>query len=186
MKFTGKLLPPQIDYLTGRTTLLFAPNEDFKQTYEELKDSEVLSLEIKKYRRSRSLNANNYFHLLLAKLADKLGTSKAYMKNTLISKYGQYSIENDKIVHLILRDDINVMEREEIHLQATSAVRILDDGQLYRVYRLMRGSHTYNSEEMAALINGTIADAKDIGIPDSEIATPDEKRILKEKYGVEL
>ena len=39
---------------------------------------------------------------------------------------------------------------------------------------------------MSNLIDGAIQEAKDIGIPDAEIATPDEKRLLKERYGVEL
>ena len=47
MKFTGRLKEPIIDYLTGHLTILFEPCEDFRQTYEELKDCEKLSLEIK-------------------------------------------------------------------------------------------------------------------------------------------
>ena len=39
---------------------------------------------------------------------------------------------------------------------------------------------------MARLIDGMITMCKESGIPDSEIATPDEKRILEEKYGVKL
>lgn len=186
MKLTGKLLPPQIDYLTGRTTLLFAPNEDIKQLYEELKGCDKLSLEIKKYKRKRSLNANSYFHVLVGKIAKKQKASNPFIKNKLIAEYGQYSIEDGNIVHLIIRDDIDVSEREEIHLSPTSATRTLDDGKLYRVYRLMRGTHTYNSDEMAHLIEGAIYEAKQSGIPDREIATPDELAQLKERYGVEL
>lgn len=57
---------------------------------------------------------------------------------------------------------------------------------MYRTYKLLRGSHTYNSEEMARLITGLISECKDAGISDAEIATPDEKRLLKERYGVEI
>lgn len=74
----------------------------------------------------------------------------------------------------------------DYHLQPTSQVREGLDGVMYRTYKLLRGSHTYNSEEMARLITGLISECKDAGISDAEIATPDEKRILKEKYGVEL
>lgn len=45
--FTGRLKEPLIDYLTGKLTILFEPCEDFRQTYEELKGCEKLSLEIK-------------------------------------------------------------------------------------------------------------------------------------------
>ena len=75
MKFTGKLKQPIIDFMTHRLTLLFEPNEDFRQAYEELKGYDKLSLEIKPYRRKRSLDANAYYWVLLTKLAKILGTS---------------------------------------------------------------------------------------------------------------
>lgn len=186
MKFTGILKQPIIDFQSGRLTLLFEPNEDFRETYEKLKECDKLSLEIKKYRASRSLNANAYFHVLVGKIADKMGNSKPAVKNMLLSKYGQYAIENDSLVHLIIREDIDVSDREDIHLSATSAIKELDDGKLYRVYRLMRGSHTFDTAEMAKLIEGTIYEAKEAGLTEAEIATPDEKRLLKERYGVDI
>ena len=59
MRFTGKLKEPIIDFVTHRLTILFEPNEDFLETYEELKGKEVLSLEIKPYRKKRSLDARH-------------------------------------------------------------------------------------------------------------------------------
>lgn len=50
----------------------------------------------------------------------------------------------------------------------------------------MRGSSTYNTEEMARLIDGLIDRCKEAGMPDREIVSPDEKRILKERYGVNI
>ena len=164
----------------------FEPNEEFGQAYEELKECEKLKLEIKPYRAKRSLNSNAYFHVLVGKIADKVGNSKPAIKNMLLSKYRQYEIENDSLIHMIVREDVDVSEREDIHLSPTSAVKELDDGKLYRVYRLMRGSHTFNTAEMTKLIEGTIAEAKEAGIPDAEIATPDERRILQERYGIDV
>ena len=57
---------------------------------------------------------------------------------------------------------------------------------MYRTYIMLRGSSTYNTEEMARLIDGLITDCKCAGITDSEIASPDERRILKERYGVNI
>ena len=185
-KFTGILKQPIIDFQSGRLTLLFEPNEDFRETYEELKDCEKLSLEIKKYRASRSLNANAYFHVLVGKLADVLLVSKPAMKNRMLCKYGQLEYDNDKLVTFIVDDELDVSEYEHIHLRPTSKTKTLDNGRLYRVYLVVRGSHTYDSKEMAKLIEGTISDCKDAYIPDAEIATPDERRILKERYGIDV
>ena len=104
------------------------------------------------------------------------------MKNTLLQKYGQLAIENDSIVPLIIRDDIDMMEREEIHVRPTDKTRIMDDGKSYRVYLLLRGSHTYNTAEMSSLIDGTVQDAKEQGI---ETATPDELERMKQQWRVE-
>ena len=60
------------------------------------------------------------------------------------------------------------------------------DGVMYRTYRLLRGSRTYNTEEMSRLISGLITMCKEAQIPDREIATPEEKRLLKERYGVDV
>ena len=72
MKFTGKLKGRLIDC----HTILFESEEDFRQAYDELKDYEKLTLEIKPYRAKRSLDANSYLWVLLDKLADKLDITR--------------------------------------------------------------------------------------------------------------
>lgn len=190
MGFTGRLKEPIIDYLTGRLTILFEPNEDFRQTYEELKDCEKLSLEIKRYRKKRSLNANAYYWVLIGKLAKVLEQSNPATHNMMLCRYGQPEIFDGKAVYTTTPDteeaEVKVANATDYHLQPTSQVREGNDGIMYRTYKLLRGSHTFNSEEMARLIDGLIGCCKEAGLPDAEIATPDEKRLLKERYGVEL
>lgn len=183
MKCTGTLEQIYVDYIHKRQLVTVAVNEDIRQEYDRLKDKDKLSVEIKQYREKRSLNANSYFHVLVGKLAEKLGTSNAYMKNTLLQRYGQLAIENDSLVPLVIRDNIDMMEREEIHLRPTDKVRCMDDGKLYRVYLLLRGSHTYNTAEMSRLIDGTVAECKEQGI---ETKTPDEIEEMKQKWGVDI
>lgn len=190
MKFTGKLKEPIIDYLTGRLTVLFEPNEDFRQIYEELKGCEKLSLEIKRYRRKRSLDANAYHWVLVGKLAKVLGLSNAEVHNMALRGYGQPEIYEGKGVYMTIPDTDTARRKVDnamdYHLAPTSQVREGNDGVMYRTYKLLRGSHTYNTEEMARLIDGMITLCKEAGIPDAEIATPDEKRLLKERYGVDI
>ena len=179
MEFTGKLSGLDIDYMSGSQNLKITANEDIREQFDKLRDCEKLAVKIVRYRKKRSLDANSYFHVLVGKIAEAVNSSKPSVKNLLLSKYGQYEIQNDSIVHLIIREDIDVSEMEEIHLAATSAVRTLDDGKLYRVYRVIRGSHTYNSYEMSKLIEGAVYDAKELGI---ETATPDEILAMEEKW----
>lgn len=179
-----------IDYSTGRLTLLFAPCEGFRQSYEELKGYEKLSLEIKPYRAHRSLNANAYYWTLISKLAAAIGLSNPECHNMLLRGYGQPEIFEGKCVYMTIPDtedaEKKVNNATDYHLQPTSQVREGNDGIMYRTYKLLRGSHTYDTAEMARLIDGLISECKSVGIPDREIATPDEQKFLKEKYGVEL
>lgn len=186
MRFTGRLKEPIIDYLTGRLTILFEPCEDFRQTYEDLKDCEKLSLEIKPYKERRSLNANAYFHVLNGKIADRLGISKPRCKNILIGRYGQPELIGEG-EQAVLKTNISVsqmMEQETLHCMPCGGKE--ENGIEVNFFRVYRGSHTYNTEEMSHLIDGAIQEAKDIGIPDAEIATPDEERMLEERYGVKI
>lgn len=190
MKFTGDLRKPLIDCDTMRPLIIFAPDDDFSQAYEELKDCEKLSLEIKKYRRKRSLDANAYHWVLVGKLAKVLGMSNSEVHNMALRGYGQPEIYEGKGVYMTIPDTDaarrKVDNAMDYHLAPTSQVREGNDGVMYRTYKLLRGSHTYNTEEMARLIDGMITLCKEAGIPDAEIATPDEKRLLKERYGVTL
>lgn len=190
MKFTGDLRKPLIDCDTMRPLIIFAPDDDFSQAYEELKDCGKLSLEIKRYRRKRSLDANAYHWVLVGKLAKVLGMSNAEVHNMALRGYGQPEIYEGKGVYMTIPDTDTARRKVDnamdYHLAPTSQVREGNDGVMYRTYKLLRGSHTYNTEEMARLIDGMITLCKEAGIPDAEIATPDEKRLLKERYGVTL
>ena len=190
MRFTGKLKQPICDWVTGRTTILFEPNEDFRETYEKLKGFEKLSLEIKPYRAKRSLDANAYYWVLIGKLAKVLGLSNPELHNIMLRRYGQPETFEGKAVYMTIPDteeaERKAANASDYHLQPTSQVREGKDGIRCRTYKLLRGSHTFTSEEMARLIDGLAGECKEAGIPEAEIATPEEKRLLKERYGVKL
>lgn len=119
-------------------------------------------------RNKRSLSANAYFHVLCQKVAEKTSQSLTEVKNQTISDYGQTDIDMGTI---ILRDDIDWRKIQGLHLHPTMATRVLDNGKLYRVYYVMRGSHTYDSKEMSRLIDGMVQEAKAVGV---ETMTPAE------------
>lgn len=190
MNFTGKLEGLKMDYVTRKQNLSLEVNEDARDAFQELKDCEKLVIQIKKYRKKRSLDANAYYWVLITKLARRLELSNPEMHNMCLERYGQLEIMENKAVFVTIPDteeaENKVRNALDYHLQSTSQVRQGVDGLLCRTYRLLRGSHTYNSEEMARLISGLIIMCKDAQIPDSEIATPEEKRLLKERYGVDV
>jgi hypothetical protein len=80
-----------------------------------------------------------------------------------------------------MADEINWKKIDSIHLRPTTATKVLDNGKLYRVYMVMRGSHTYDTKEMARLIDGTVSEAKELGI---ETMPPDELKRMVELWKV--
>lgn len=190
MKFTGTLKEPIIDFFSGRQRIVFETEDDFRQTYEEFKDCEKLSIDIKKYRAKRSLDSNAYYWTLVTMLAGRLLISNNEVHNFCLRQYGQPELFDGKGVYMTIPNTEDAARKVDnamdYHLRPTSQVREGNDGVMYRTYQMLRGSHTYNTEEMSRLISGIISECKAAGIPDAQIATPDEKAQLKEKYGVEL
>lgn len=68
-----------------------------------------------------------------------------------------------------------MLEQENLHCVPCGGKTEENRLQTY-FYRVYRGSHTYNTEEMSILIDGVVQEAKDQGI---ETATPDEIERLK-------
>ena len=135
--------------------------------------------ELKEHRKSRSLNANAYFHVLCQKIAEATKQSLIEVKNQLICGYGYMDTE---VGCVILKDGIEWKRIETIHLMPTTSTRTMDDGKLWRVYRVMRGSHTYDTKEMAHLIDMTVEEAKGLDI---ETLPPHELERLKEAWNGE-
>ena len=138
---------------------------------------ELVDVEIKKHREKRSLNANSYFHVLCDKLRKALGISLAACKNNLITSYGQIEYVDDlPLTYGTKAPPEYSRELEEIHMKL---FRAEPDG--WNWYVVYRGSHTYNTQEMAQLIDGTIEECK---LQDIETLTPEELARLEgyEKY----
>lgn len=125
--------------------------------------------QIRPYRAKRSLTQNGYFHKLVELIAAAVRSSTTEVKNHLIADGGY--IDED-LPHVILPDKVEWAKLTELHLKPTGRTKTLDNGVLYQVYFVMRGTHTYNSAEMAHLIDLTVEEAKGLGIetlPPAEI-----------------
>ena len=133
---------------------------------------------ISEFRRKRSLNANAYFHVLVDKIAEKMRLSHTEVHNMMIADWGRV---DEELSNIIMDDEIPWEKVQAMHLRPTTHTQVLDNGKLYRVYLVMRGSHTYNSLEMAHLIDGTVQEAKQHGI---ETLPPQELERLKQTWDV--
>lgn len=140
-------------------------------------------IEIKKHREKRSLSSNAYFHVLVDKIRQALNISMAECKNNLISEYGQVQMlpDGEQMIYKTNAPEEYMKQLETIH---TKCVKVTEEnGKNVYFYRVYRGSSTYNSEEMAKLIQGTVDEAKELGI---ETLTPAEIKAMNERWKVEI
>ena len=188
MECIGRLKGLGIDLMSRHQKLEIEIDSDIREEYDKLKDKEKLRIRIVHYRKKRSLDANAYYWTLLTKFADVIGLSNPEAHNMMLRGYGQSEIFDGKAVYVTIPDteesEKKVNNATDYHLAPTSQVRMGNDDVLYRTYRLLRGSRTYDTKEMSRLIDGLITCCKEAGIPETEIASPNEKEILKERYGV--
>lgn len=168
---SGHLVDLKRDFRSGKPLITFEV-EEICEDIEKLK-GDNLKLKIARKKEVRSLDSNDYFHVLNRKLAQKLNYSETYMKNILLGRYGQKEfLDEMETKHVTLTTQIpeyDFMQIEAMHVQCFDIT--VKNGITWYSYYVLRGSHTYNSEEMSRLIQGTIADCKEQGI---ETATPDE------------
>lgn len=136
-----------------------------------------LNITVKKIGKKRSLNANSYFHLLVGKIAEKNNTSKARTKNLLMARYGQEEFVNGERYVISVLSSIPICEREDIHCKAIGYGYVKD--KEFTHYCVLKPTHEYDSVEMAALIDGTVEEAKELGIP---TMTPNEIARMKELW----
>lgn len=135
----------------------------------------TVALKVSKHRAKRSLDANAYYWTLLGKLAAALKISNNYCHNIMLRRYGVPEEFDGKPVYIVIPDtdeaEKKASESETYHIKPTANVREGNDGNMYRTYILMRGSHGYDTAEMSRLISGIRDECQQCGIP---VETPDE------------
>ena len=168
MNTTGNIIALSKDWATNKLLINLQVDDCPTEEIQTLAQCEKLSIEIKKYSKKKSTKANAYYWQLLSKLAEVMGTSKPFMHNRMLRKYGQAEVLDGKTVFLVIPDtdeaENDALEAETFHIKPTSQVKEGKDGVMYRTYTMLRGSSEYNSYEMSKLIDGLVAECKENGI----------------------
>lgn len=157
-----------------RITFEIEDKQTALQTYEELQNSD-LDLEVKKHREKRSLDQNAYFHVLVNAIARKTHSSDDAVKKSLVLDYG-----------VVMRDDGNKKVAVKIPASVEFATTIYpyarmykettEDGRNYKCYLLYKRTSEMETDEFNRLIDGTIEEAKTLGI---QTDTPEEIERMK-------
>lgn len=162
MKLTGRIVDANVDFVTGVPKVTLAINEknDFLQGYDDLKDIEKLSIEIKRYRARRSLDANAYCWVLIDKIAENQGVSKEEVYRESIKNIGGNSeivcVKNEAVERLC-----EGWRRNGIGWQTDTFPSKIDGCTNVILYY---GSSVYDSKQMSLLLENLIQDCKTLGI----------------------
>lgn len=145
-----------------------------------LSPEKIYDCDLKLHREKRSLNANAYYWKLLGEFAVYEKISRIRLHNMMLRDYGQDFTVDGKVAYVTLPDNDRWMEFEMLHVRPLSQTFSKGD-TTYRTFILMRGSHEFDAEEMARLIDGLIQEIKTSEAP-IETLTPAELQMM-EGYG---
>lgn len=170
-EFNGRIANISISYGSGKPVVSFEADGDKQslfQMFESYKGMEDLRIKVSKAAKKRSLDANSYYWLLLNKLAKVLKISNNFCHNLMLRRYGTLEEFDGQTVYWVIPDTDEASrkadEAETYHIKPTSQVKEGNDGQMYRTYILLKGSHSYNKEEFRSLLEGLIDECKYMGI----------------------
>lgn len=131
-----------------------------------LDKEKVYDVSIKEHKEKRSLNANAYAWLLISKLGNVLRMSKDDVYLMMLERYGQSELFS-------VVADVDVTGYFQYYREFGKG---FVNGKEFIHYKVFRGSSTYDTEEMAILIDGIVEECKQLGI---ETMTPNELERLK-------
>lgn len=168
MELTGKIHDFTIDYISGKARIAFDVNEKDSAVlgFNEFKDTEKLAISVCKYRKKRSLNANNYAWKLITEIGNVLHMSKEDVYLEMLRRYGQ----SDMISALA---DIPIHGYLKYCDEAGESVL---NGKVFKHYKVYKGSSEFDTKEMSIFIDGVVSEAKELGI---QTETPEQIAELK-------
>lgn len=157
MRFTGKLLSVNMDWRTGQYTIVFSVNEESALSeVEKIQNLDRLSIEAKKYRPKRSLDANALLWACLSEIAVELGTDKWSVYLAMLKRYGKYTYicVKPSVVDAVKAQWRECEEIGRININGQEAVQLL----------CYFGSSTYDTKEMSVLIDGVLSEMREMGL----------------------
>lgn len=151
------------DALRGRSgewVVSFTTTTDVTELFGELEGKDV-TIEIKKYSKRRSLDANGYAWVLIDKIAEKTGEKKTDVYRQAIREIGGVSdvvCVTDKAVDRLregwAKNGIG-WQTDTLKSKVPGCTNVI----------LYYGSSVYDSKQMAQLIDSLIQEAEGLGIP---------------------
>ena len=134
-------------------------DSDFRSEFEALRESDI-SVDVKKFRQKRSLDANAYCWVLLDKLAEHTGLNKLDLYRSYIREIGGNS-ETVCVLNAAVEKLCEGWHHNGLGWQTDTMPSKLDGCTNVVLYY---GSSTYNTAQMSHLVDMIVQDCREMGI----------------------
>ena len=159
---TGEIKDISIDYISNKPKVTLLLNErDSLNSLENLKEDKLF-IEIKKWRKKRSLDANKYFWKLLSEYSEQkdIDTIEEYKERVKrLGIFRQFKI---------MTEQVNTFQKIWNDRGIAWFCEIADTDYIgdteFKIINAYYGSSSYNSKQMSRLINDLVEDCKEVGI----------------------
>lgn len=170
MNVTGILLSVQRDWRTNKLNMTFEVNEQPTDEINNIASCEKLSIEVKKFRQKRSLDANGLLWTCLGEMAQALHTDKWEVYLQMLKRYGKYT-------YICVKP--NVVDAMKMQWRECEVVGNIDINGKEAVQMLCYfGSSTYDTKEFSVLLDGVISEMAEIGLQPP--ASKEIRRVLEQ------
>ena len=169
MQTTGNIIALSKDWKTNKLLINLQVDDCPTEEVQELAQCEKVSIEIKKYRKKRSSDANGMLWACLGEIASVLRTDKWEIYLQMLKRYGKYTYICVKpaAVEAVKAQWRECEEIGKIDINGTEAVQML----------CYFGSSTYDTKEFSVLLDGVISEMREIGLQPPP--TEEMKRVLE-------
>lgn len=170
----GEIVDLSLDYKTRKTkvTFLIDVTPDKVEEYQDKK----LNIEIKKYRKKRSLDSNAYMWVIAEKIAEKLGITKIEVYRDAIRNVGQCEVLPIK------NEAVETFISAWGHNGQGWLCEVIGKSKIegYTNITAYYGSSIYDNKSMSRLVDLIVEEAKELNI---ETLPPAELESLKRSWG---
>lgn len=165
MEFSGRLTNVSFSYVTGCPLLTFEMDRNAgipHEVIDELISIEKLTVNVKKFAKKRSLDANAYFHVLVNKIAAKVNSSDDEVKKNLVCSYGTLAKDDDG--NLIGATIPAGMSLDSFYPYTRNYKTVYVGGKECNCFLFYKRTRDMDTKEFSRLLEGTISEAKNLGI----------------------
>ena len=148
-----------------------------KKFVSEIKDKKYVA-DLKRFFNKRSLDSNAYFHVLVGKIAENQGLANDEVKKQLVLDYGTLAVDDEEnTIGFKLPETV---DPDMLYPYTKQFDERMENGKLFICYLVYKRTRTLDSKEMARLIEGTVYEAKNLGI---ETLSPAEIERMNAAWG---